>query len=501
VAEPDYLSIKDRAAARILALPGVHAIGVGAKQVGGQRTNEVAIAVFVEHKRPLDEIPPDERVPAEIDGVKTDVIEMPVPTILQTGPGVLFGVDRVDDHERRPVRGGTACGRPGRGHGTLGCVFTVAGDPNVVLAATNHHVVYENCSDTANHEEVGQPDGDDSSSGCCNDIVGRVRDAQCDGEVDIALVQLKAGMQWLPEVWDVGPVRGVHPVTAQEANPPHTFAVKMRGRTSGRTGGAIVHIGLAGTVKKHDGTVHRNYTNAMLIVPNPDPAKPGTGTDFTRPGDSGSALLSATDELVGIVFAGTDATATTNGTGFAFPIKDLLDKFTTGLPPDRRIALQVATADHPGDIRTVPGAAMAAHPAPAITPAEARRLEAEIRTAPQGAWYADLYRRHREELTALVQTNRRVNVAWHRSGAAELFQWFVRAFAKDDVRVPTEIQGRPPSACLQDLAAAVARSASAPLRADVDRVLPTVPQIGGLTHREILERLAGPTLATTPAGG
>jgi hypothetical protein len=497
VAEPDYMAIKDRVAARMLAIPGVHAIGVGAKQVGGERTDEVAIAVFVERKRPLDEIPPQERIPAEIEGVRTDVVETPVPTIHQMPAGQLFGADRVDAHERRPVRGGTACARKDDGgHGTLGLIFTVAGDLNVVLAATCHHVVYRACSDTPNHEKVGQPDGDDSSSGCCNDIIGTVRDAQCDGEVDIALVQLKPGTKWLAEVWDVGPVRGVHDVTTTEANPPNTFPVKKRGQTSALTGGFIAHTGLSGTVRNHDGSVHRNYTNAMLILPNPDPASPGTKTDFDLPGDSGAAILSARDEVVGIDFGGVDATATTNGISYAFPIKALIDKFGSQLPPARRIALQVATAAQPGDIRVVPGAAMTA--APAITPAEARRLEAEIRTAPRGAWYADLYRRHREELTALVRTNRRVNVAWQRSGAAELFQWFVRCF-RDGVRVPAEIQGRPTSACLEDLAAAVMRSASAALEADVGRVLPTVPEIGGLTHSEILERLGGSAIDPAPA--
>jgi len=501
VDERDYLAIKERAVERLLRIPGVHAVGVGAKQVAGERTGDVAIAVFVERKRPLAELAPEERVPEEIEGVKTDVVEMPVPTTIQTGPGQLFGASRVDDHEYRPIRGGSACARPGQGHGTFGCLFTVAGDPNTVIAATCHHVVYDHCSDVANHEEVGQPSGETSSSRCCSDIVGTVLAAQCDGQVDIALVKLNGGEDWLAEVHEVGPVRATHFVTTAEANPPNTYPVKKRGRTTALTGGAITHTGTTGTILEADRvTVHRTYTNGMVIAPNPDPASPGTPTDFGLGGDSGSAVLNEFDMVVGILFGASFATATTSGSGFAFPIKDLIDKFAEQLPVGQRIEIRVALADRAGDVRTVPTAMAADEQAAAapITPGAAAALEQEIRTTARGAWYADLYRRHRDELAALVHSNRRVTVVWHRSGGAELLQWLVRAFSRPDVRVPERIQGRPIRACLEELAAAVTRHGSAALGADVRSVLPTLPDVSGLTEREIVERLKGAQLEAAP---
>lgn len=497
MADPDYLAIKERAAPRLLAIPGVHAVGVGAKQVAGERTNDVAIAVFVERKRPPSELAPEERIPDEIEGVKTDVVEIPVPTTIQTGPGQLFGAQRVDDHEYRPVRGGTACSRPGHGHGTFGCLFTVVGDASTVIASTCHHVVYDHCSDTASHEEVGQPDGETSSSRCCSDIVGTVLAAQCDGQVDIALIKLNGGEEWLAEVQQVGPVRATHFVTTAEANPPNTYPVKKRGRTTALTGGAITHTGTTGTILESDGvTVHRTYTNGMVVAPNPDPASPGTPTDFALPGDSGSALLNELDMVVGIVFGASFATATTNGSAFAFPIKDLIDKFAEGLPVGQRIEMRVALADRAGDVHTVPTAMVADDPPAApITPAAAAQLEQELRTTARGAWYSDLYRRHREELAALVHSNRRVTVVWHRSGAAELLQSLVRAFSRSDERMPERIDGRPIRACLEETAAAVTRYGSAALRADVRSVLPTLPDVSGLSDREIVERLKGAELA------
>jgi hypothetical protein len=472
--EREYVDAKERNAARLLAIPGVHAVGVGDKLTAGERTSETAIRVYVESKRPLAEIPPEERVPPEIDGVKTDVVETPTPTIEQT-PGIPVGTEREDTNEYRPVRGGTQLAlNGGSGVGTLGCLLTVTGS-NQVLAMTNHHVVGGACNSTPSGQ-VGQPDGSSSSSDSCDDIIGTVLDAQCDVDVDVALIQLNGGMRWLAEIEQIGIVTG------QGAAPAMGDQVRKRGRTTSLTGGFVDDPNVSGSINNHDGTLHRNYVGAMRILPNPDPANPGVATQWSRSGDSGSAVVNAAGQVVGLHFG---------SGGLMIPIQTIITKFATGVPAARQLQLAVATATAAGDVRTV---AMAAHEQevrPLITPGEARRLEEELRNAsPRGAWYADLYRRHGEEVAALVHRNRRVTVVWHRSGAAELAQWLVRAFSRKDVRVPEEIQGRPVRACLDDLASALARNGSPQLTADLERALPTLPDFGGLSNREILERLA-----------
>jgi trypsin-like peptidase len=503
VPDPNPVEVKERAERGILDIPGVHAVGVGSKVTAGAPTGEESIKVFVEHKRPLAEIPEDERVPPEIDGVKTDVVEQPVPTIQQI-PGQLFGASRVDGGEYRPIRGGTQIARAaGSGVGTLGCLCTVLGDANTVIALTNHHVIYGTCATAANHEEAGQPNGSTSSSACCSDIIGKVLDAQCDAEVDIALIKLDPGSQYLAEIEGIGPVPATHVVTHAEAT-AHTFQVKKRGRTSALTGGTIQADNQSGTIRiKKNGPIHRNYTGAMSILANPDPASPGTQTDFSLGGDSGSAVLSEDGLVVGILFGGSDATATTAGTTLFIPIKTIIDKFAEGVPVARRIQLAVAHADNPGEIRTVPTPMVADADvqtlAPAITPGEAQRVEDAIRTSERGSWYADLYDRHRDEVGALVRTNRHVTLVWHRSGAAELFQWLVRAFTRRDVRLPEAIQGRPLRACLEDVGHALARYGSAGLRDDVERLLPVLPDVAGLSDTEILEHLRRPDPSALPS--
>jgi hypothetical protein len=497
VDEREHVEAKERAEKQLLDIPGVHAVGVGGKVVGGEPTGEPSITVFVERKLPLSEIPPEQRIPPEIDGVKTDVVEEPIPTILQT-PGIPVGTERVDSSQYRPLLGGIQVARRGGdGFGTMGCICTVTGAPNRVIGLTNHHVVLNACADTPNNEEVGQPTGRSSSSESCHDIVGTLVDAQCDTDVDLALIQFRSGMQWLAEIQDDGLVAGTHAVTAAEAA-TQTFQVKKRGRTSGLTGGVVTAINVSGSVNNHDGTLHRTYTNGIRVRANPDPATPGT-TDFALPGDSGSALRDVSDNVVGIVFG----SSVGNGTSTAFPIQAAIDKFATGVPAARRVQLAVATTTTAGNAQTVPTAMVADEQTePAQVPLsweEAERLEEELRTSRQGAWYADLYRRHREEAAALVHSHRRVTVVWHRSGAAELFQWLWKAFTGQDVRVPEEIQGRSVRACLEDIAEALERHGSAMLQADVRRVLPTLPDIAGLTDREIVERLKGLDREKAPA--
>ncbi len=72
-------NIKKAAQARLLSIPGVHAVGIGHKIVNNQPANDIAIMVFVVKKKDASDISPEDVIPAEIDGVKTDVYESRAP--------------------------------------------------------------------------------------------------------------------------------------------------------------------------------------------------------------------------------------------------------------------------------------------------------------------------------------------------------------------------------------------------------------------------------------
>lgn len=65
-------AIKKRVEADLLRRPGVTGVDIGYKTVGGVRTGTLTLVVYVKSKR---DVPEAERIPAEIDGVPTDIVE------------------------------------------------------------------------------------------------------------------------------------------------------------------------------------------------------------------------------------------------------------------------------------------------------------------------------------------------------------------------------------------------------------------------------------------
>jgi hypothetical protein len=127
------LAVKRAAQGQLLAIPGVHSVSIGAKFVAGKSTPEWAIQVYLVKKRPAAELSAAELIPAQINGVKTDVIEAAMPTLCAT--------TFPDTTEYPDLCGGMQiqAGNSVTGFGTLGCIATTS-DANVV-AITNHHVV------------------------------------------------------------------------------------------------------------------------------------------------------------------------------------------------------------------------------------------------------------------------------------------------------------------------------------------------------------------------
>lgn len=64
--------VKEAAEADLLKLPGVTGVDTGYKIVKGGKTDILAIRVYVQKKQ---EVPPEQTIAKEIDGVPTDVIE------------------------------------------------------------------------------------------------------------------------------------------------------------------------------------------------------------------------------------------------------------------------------------------------------------------------------------------------------------------------------------------------------------------------------------------
>ncbi len=126
----------------LLNLPGVNGVDVGYKYVKGQRTGEIAIRVLVTRKRKT--VPPKERIPAVINGIKTDVIQRKiVPLIVKKAVKDITPVPDAKKYD--PVQGGISIGpeRSIGGYvfaGTLGCIVKDNASGETLLLS-NFHVM------------------------------------------------------------------------------------------------------------------------------------------------------------------------------------------------------------------------------------------------------------------------------------------------------------------------------------------------------------------------
>ncbi|QGQ19431.1 hypothetical protein GC089_09565 [Cellulomonas sp. JZ18] len=299
-------SAKQHVAAEFMDRPGVTAVDVGPKVVGGSRTDVLAVRVFVAEKR---DVPEAEAVPPEVDGVPTDVIQMSfTPMAVERFRRVEVGT-RIDAARYPTLRGGMSIGpcrsihleppdAPEPGDyvfvGTLGAVVTddETGDH---MLLTNFHVAA--VTDTWSvGDTIAQPSLVDGGS-CPADVVGTLERAVLAGTtaggpgVDGAVVRV-TDRETRCEIVDVGRVRGT-------ATASLGAAVRKRGRTTELTHGTVDSIDLTVRVPYGDGLGDVVLEDQIGI--DVDAARSAA---FGLGGDSGSVVVDAEDRVVGLYFAG-----------------------------------------------------------------------------------------------------------------------------------------------------------------------------------------------------
>lgn len=71
----EFRKIKEAIESKLLSLPGVVGVDIGQKIIGGNKTEILAIRVYVKRKLAKEDIPESELIPKDIQGVPSDVIE------------------------------------------------------------------------------------------------------------------------------------------------------------------------------------------------------------------------------------------------------------------------------------------------------------------------------------------------------------------------------------------------------------------------------------------
>ncbi|MFH8249431.1 hypothetical protein ACH3VR_03560 [Microbacterium sp. B2969] len=465
------LELRERARDRLIPIPGVLAVGFGRKQVGEQLTDRRALRVYVEEKKPLDQVAAGEVIPAEIEGVPTDVLPIP--------RGRAFGTQDTQRHS--PLLGGItitnlkldAAGTFGAG--TLGCFATIDGQApreNIVLL-TNNHVLATNggqLDDTVYQPPLVGGLIDKANAGAIAKVhslgVNGTHGYTYPGEkpvdyyVDCATAKLAIDISsWCDcncgvsyknalrdltvggRIWLEGVARAVDGETVYKS-----------GCTTGGTRGTIADpLGSAMI-----GTPAVQVDNIILIdrTNPPDPL-------FAAEGDSGSALVNDQSRLIGLVFGGQDATEP-NPQAFACHIAPALDALkvtpiSTQNPP-------VAPAGKASTATFAPAAATLADEED-----QTLRLQERARETAEGRRLYGDFLQHRSEIVALVNRRRRVTIAWHRVRGPAYFAHFAESARHPEHRIPSEIDGVSRRELLERMADALTAEGSEPLRAAITR--------------------------------
>lgn len=313
---------------QLLRKANVVATGLGYKVAQGQRTPELSVVCSVARKLPRSQLVSADRVPATLDGLPTDVVETGRIRIFQS-PTEKF----------RPAPGGVSIGHTDITAGTLGCVVRKNGERFIL---SNNHVL-ANSNTARNGDPILQPgptDGGrmptdqlavlsefvpirfrDSPSGCgfargvaiaANFLAAlagseaRLRAVIAQAEpnlVDAAIARPLRDSDILDEILEIGTIRNV--VTAQLG-----MAVQKSGRTTGFTRGEILQV---------DVTVNVQY-GAGQVATFTDQVMAGA---MSQGGDSGSAILDDENNLVGLLFAGSDNSTVVNRIEHVFAAFDL----------------------------------------------------------------------------------------------------------------------------------------------------------------------------------
>ncbi|MFP4977808.1 hypothetical protein ACE6ED_20550 [Paenibacillus sp. CN-4] len=296
----------------------VNAVDVGLKYVAGKMTDQIAIRVYVDQKA---NVPPQDAIPISVEGIPTDVIEKQEKFVLQTLERATAeedtSVTAAAGEIQSPLSGGMAIGpcrsiRDRRIWGTLGAF--VQKEDGKTYALSCFHVL---CCDS--EWKRGDQLTQLSREGVCTEgaLVGTLADACLRGnfglieqDVDGALAEITS-----KEVsWEIP---GIGRLTGPADTKPGTHVRKV-GSATGLTYGIIEGLNKTFTVDFYDGIGDVTFTRSIRIVPDPR-----HNAKFSAKGDSGAVIVNEKNQVVGLLFAGTDDESVTIANNIAEVMQSL----------------------------------------------------------------------------------------------------------------------------------------------------------------------------------
>lgn len=293
------------------ARQNVHAVGVGRKVVNGKETSELCVRVYVVQKLAESLLPPAFRVPEQIDGVPTDIIESAPAFLLarksrtsKPPKNATSAAPACSDNRRkrqRPLVAGISAGHFQITAGTIGyfCRSTRHGDsPADKFLLSNNHV-FADVNNGHPGDDILQPGAADG--GVAADRVADLTrfvpirlGGSLPNRVDAAIARIVPGVAHNVELCSIGPITGTAKAT-------EGTLVRKHGRTTGYTEGKVTdesYDALVG-MDHNDPDVVALFEDQLRIERTPPHATIGLG------GDSGSLVVARDSAVaVGLYFAG-----------------------------------------------------------------------------------------------------------------------------------------------------------------------------------------------------
>jgi hypothetical protein len=296
---------------RFQPAPGVNLVGmgIGEKLAAGKRTGEMCVKVFVAKKFPKGKVGTADRIPAAISGIPTDIEGVGYPRRYQIP----------QQRRHRPVPGGVSVGLDFHAvnfqfAGTLGVVVSDRTDPGRVYALSNNHVLADENRVQAGAGVV-QPGTLDGGTNA--DRVARltryipIRFNNQRNWMDAAVAEFDRPAGTDRSILGIGPPSGA-------GKPSLGLLVRKSGRTTGLTEGIVRVVNFDVFNVEYDQGMVR--VDDVIVIE-------GTAGSFSRPGDSGSAIVDPQGRVVALLFAGSPQVT------YAIPIPRVL----------RRLGIRIAT--------------------------------------------------------------------------------------------------------------------------------------------------------------
>lgn len=450
------------------ALPNVIHVSVGLKEATHRLiTDRLCIRVYVRDKKPLAELAPVQCVPAEINGVPTDVNAVPV-----------LGF-QADNTRYRPIKGGIQIsngwididppGTPPRvTAGTLGCIAVDNTDDDEMFLSAQHVLL---ANSVGSGDAIYQPapvwfpnrSAPPTVPSWVNentDKVASVRRAVLNDKVDAGIARIDVsscchccGIHFSNEIngLSIGGTPARNTLLGDEPATAGMTVFKVGAGTL-RTEGRVVDANFASFTIP--GTTPRTFTGQIAIQ------QVNTAVQFSDAGDSGAVVVNAANKIVGMVFAGGKDVPGAPG-GFltvANHISDVLSALNIRIPygPDVKV-----TAGEP--FMDVPVVTEAKIPEPY------RALRERMQRRTRTALIFGLGQGHAAEIVQLINHCRPVTVAWHRMQGPALLATLMGAVRDGHYRIPSRVKGVTLHEALERMRDALAKHGSASLQATMER--------------------------------